>query len=466
MKKNAIIYGETESAVQKTAVEELTKCLLGYTLEYPVCIPCGNEEAYADHRHIYLGTRENNAYLKEHLDGALLEEQSYRILVKDDTVMIEGYDDAGVLYGTLDFYSKYLLKREHPRGTRYPENPFEKEHLPDFTLISAPSVKERGLWTWGHVIYDYRAYLDNMMKLKMNSVTIWNDFAPINGKEIVACAHARGIKVMWGFSWLWNSSHRKVDIKNLEGKSEQILAQYEREYAPMGGDGIYFQTFTEVKGEALDGVFIAEAATAFVNRTAALFYEKYPDLAIQFGLHATSVKERLDYIKKVDSRIRIVWEDAGAFPFAYVPAQVDGFDETKEFVGKIARLRGEGERFGAVTKGLICLDWRHFSHLRGPHHLGVSERGTKEKIAEGRRGTWRYVQAQWLALADKAQEMVKEMVCAASGDIGVWALVEDGAFEESIVYPVALYAEMLWEAEKDTKTLMAEVALKRYVTFA
>ena len=53
-----------------------------------------------------------------------------------------------------------------------------------------------------------------------------------------------------------------------------------------------------------------------------------------------------------------------------------------------------------------------------------------------------------------------------NGELMLTALVEDGMFEENIMYPVALYAEMLWDAEADLDTLMSEVALRAYVEFA
>jgi hypothetical protein len=34
------------------------------------------------------------------------------------------------------------------------------------------------------------------------------------------------------------------------------------------------------------------------------------------------------------------------------------------------------------------------------------------------------------------------------------------------MYPVALYAEMLWDAQADLDTLKSEVALRAYVEFA
>ena len=86
---------------------------------------------------------------------------------------------------------------------------------------------------------------------------------------------------------------------------------------------------------------------------------------MQFGLHATSVNNRLEFIKTVDPRIRIVWEDCGAFPFAYMPNNLQNFDATKKFIGEISNLRGKDDRFGVVTKGLVKLDWTQFEHSKG-----------------------------------------------------------------------------------------------------
>ena len=58
------------------------------------------------------------------------------------------------------------------------------------------------------------------------------------------------------------------------------------------------------------------------------------------------------------------------------------------------------------------------------------------------------------------------MAQAKSGELMLTALVEDGMFEENIMYPVALYAEMLWNCEAELGTLMSEVALRGYVDFA
>ena len=79
---------------------------------------------------------------------------------------------------------------------------------------------------------------------------------------------------------------------------------------------------------------------------------------------------------------------------------------------------------------------------------------------------WRYIQAQWIANADKAYDMFKTMCEECYGDLYITALVEDGMFEENIMYPVALYSEMLWDTDCDFKEMMSSVALRNYVEFA
>jgi len=466
MKPFAVIFGSNISEIQKRAVEELSKILLDETLEYPVCREYKEDADMSDYTGIYLGTKESHSYIREHSQRELTKPEEYCLRVEKDHVIIEGYDDAGVLYGAIDFYNRYILKHEHPdRGLCW-LNAAGEDGLVPFEYASSPSVRERGLWTWGHVIYDYRGYIDHMMKLKMNSVIIWNDFAPVNARDIIDYAHARNVKVIWGFSWLWDTHCERADLRHLDGCAETILAKYESEYADLGVDGIYFQTFTELKSDRIDGVVIAKAAADLVNETAARFYERHPTLELQFGLHATSVKNRLAFIGAVDSRIRIVWEDCGAFPFSYDSCDVSGFEETQAFVGTVARLRGENDRFGVVTKGLVNLDWAKFEYARGAYCPGVSSEWMKKNRTEQKRKIWRYIQSGWLRHSDKAHEAVREMCRIKNGDLCIYALVEDGMFEENIMYPVALYSEMLWDCECDLDQTIQDVARRSYVTFA
>ncbi len=466
MKKIAIVYGSLTNSIQMRAIKELSEFLLDFTMEYPICVEYGKFDV-TDYRCIYVGTKENNLYIKNASKMDLTHDEEYYIKVEDDTAIIQGSDDKGVLYGCIDFYNKYILKFEYPHdGWTYRFNIFENETLPDFEYTSRPSVKNRGLWTWGHVIYDYRGYIDNMVKLKMNSVIIWNDFPPVNAKEMVEYAHSVGIRIFWGYSWGWSTACDKIDMNTLDKLPAEIFEQYQNQYANLGADGIYFQSFTELDSEYIGDVLIADAVTNFVNNTSELFLNEYPDMEIQWGLHANSVNKKLESIKNTNPKITIVWENCGSFPFSYVPCDVENFDETLDFVDKISVLRGEDDKFGVVTKGLVKLKWASFEHLNNSHYLGTSSAKMKANRIVRKNKIWKYIQAGWISYADKALEMVKRMAENKDGDLYVFALVEDGMFEENIMYPVALYSEMLWDKDGDIKEMMSSVATRSYVDFA
>lgn len=466
MSKIAIIYGESETALQKKAIEVLSKLLLDYTFQYPTCLKYDNETNIDDCIHIYIGTALNNPIVREKSAVPLKRSEEYCIKVINGEAFIEGYDDAGVLYGCIDFYNKYILKLEYPHdGWRFVVDPFEKP-LPDFEYTSFPSVKNRGIWTWGHVIYDYKKFIDNMVLLKLNCITIWNDFAPINAREIIEYAHDSGIKVFWGYSWGWENGCNHTTLEQLLETTDDIVSKYEKEYASLGGDGIYFQSCTELNTDKIGDKVIADAVCELVNNTAERLYLKYPELELQFGLHATSVKNKLEFIKKVNPKIRIVWENCGSFPFCYIPKDIARFEETKDFVKEIAFLRGIDDKFGVVTKGIVKLDWFNFEHLNGPAFIGTSTEYMKANRVVRKNKIWKYIQAYWLSYADKAHEMVKTLAELKGGDLFITPLVEDGMFEENIMFVVALFSEMMWDTTTETSQMITEVALRNYVDFA
>lgn len=459
MNKVAIIYGDYD--VEKKAIELLTEIILDFTIQYPICINSSEEKNLDGYTKIYIGTKQTNQYIGKNSTVVLTHPEEYAVSVSSGTAVIEGSDPSGVLYGCSDFYNKYLADVEYTKDdATYWENPFKNE-LPDFSLQSHPTVKNRGIWTWGHVIYDYRSFIDNMVRLKLNTITIWNDYVPVNAKAIVDYAHESGIKVIWGYSWLWDTDCSAVDIT----KIDDILKKYEKEYLPLGADGIYFQSFTELNSEYIGDVLIADVVTSFVNKASGMFFEKYPHLELQFGLHANSVRERLEYIKNVDPRIRIVWEDCGAFPFCYATNN-DSFEDTMRFVKNAARLRDENDRFGVVTKGLTKLNWDSFEHSDGSIFAGVSSKRIKANRILRKKPIWKYVESFWFTHAGFAAEAVKIMAEEKAGNLFISALIEDGMFEENIMLPAALYAEMLWSPYTDKDILMSEVSRRNYVEFA
>jgi len=202
-----------------------------------------------------------------------------------------------------------------------------------------------------------------------------------------------------------------------------------------------------------------------VNHTSAKLFEKHPDLELQFGLHTNSVKDKLPYIAATDPRIRIVWENCGSFPFdcTYSP---DSFEKTVDFVNRIAVLRGESDKFGVVTKGFTGLDWDKFVHADSPVLIGQGSKGFIANRVARKSKTWRMAQALWMTHAAQAKEMIRTLAQAKQGDLVLCAVLEDGVFEENILYPVALYGQMLWDWSEDIGQMMNDVALRSYVEFA
>lgn len=388
--------------------------------------------------------------------------KAYKNDFGNDTVILAGDGYTNTLYAAVDFKNKYMVKARNAdvHSPVYYFNDIFNCDMPEYDESFVPYIKERALWTWGYVIYNYRGYIDNMLKLKLNTLIIWNDFPPVNASELVEYAHKKGIKIIWGFEWGWDTNCAEIDISDINAISDNVIATYEKYYAHLGGDGIYFQTFTETDKESLNGILIADAAVNLVNSTSAKLLDKYPNLHIQFGLHATSVKNKLEYIKKVDDRVMILWEDCGAFPYDYIPKKIENFDETAAFSKEIENLRSGS--FGALFKGMTALDWTSFKHQPGSFVIGEYEKDFIAAKLKEKQKIWKYVQSYWISNA----KYVKSTVENFNDTTLVAALVEDGVFDEKVWFPVAVYAEILWNPHRSTEDILTETALMSDVSFA
>ena len=412
--KFKLVYGEY-SGLEKKAIDLVSRELSEY-LNY--VMPAKKASDIADDElkncNLIIIGLQSNPILKKLAEKGLYKnaecKEGYSLKVTksafDDNaqmVIISGYDEAGVLYGAVDFAAYYIpfAENTHDHG-HYFRNIFDGEALPEYESISSPSVSQRGIWSWGHVIYDYKKYIQNMVRLKMNTLIVWNDFLPLNIKEVINEAHEHGIKIYLGFSWGWNEARSQnggLDISDdtaLRKISDIILAKYDHEYSKLDIDGIYFQSFTETNVETNHNIVIAERVVKMVNEIAEELFVRKPDLSLMFGLHASSVAQKLEYIKKTDERIMIVWEDCGAFPYAYSPYKIEGFKETCELSEKIAVLRGENDSFGIVSKGLVCLDWSTFEHQTGEFVMGQQSDAFIKKRTEEKSKLWNYVNAYWM----------------------------------------------------------------------
>lgn len=393
--------------------------------------------------------------------------EGFKIIVNEaegenQSIEIVACDETNILYAASDFRNVYLPYAKYKIRDNvvdfYHSKPF-CDALRAFNYESKPRIRQRGLWTWGHTIYDYKKYIDNMVTLKMNTIIIWNDYVPVNIDDVIEYAHKNGVKIYLGFPWGWDTKCDKNDISDTSRLTKSVVEKYKSEYLSLNCDGIYFQSFTELSGDNINGVNIAEAVTDFVNNTAREIYELNPGLSLLFGLHATSVKNRMDVFKKIDPRIAIIWEDMGAFPYNNSSDVTDNFDETQKMNCLAQNLRDGG--FGAVLKGNYRLDWDTFEHQQGPYIMGVCSDSELKRRAEEKKPLLKKIQADWIINAKYAYELIKDF----DENAMVTVLAEDGLFEEILSYPVALYAQMMWDSSESLDKIMHMVAQMPDVDF-
>ncbi len=483
-----LIYDKYEGFYERAA-NKLAGALSG---QVGYVIPAFSEndatdELIASNNVAFVGDKDSN-YLSKLIADCVIKapsaSQGYSLKVCDSpfnsefkTILVCGFDAIGTLYGAVDFYNHYMGSVMYRHGAaevtqeKYFDIPLTKK-TPDFELCSAPAISQRAIWTWGHCIYDYRNFFQNMLSLKLNQAVIWNDFAPLNGKAIVDYAHSLGITVYWGFSWGWGNNNNclqegeRIDSDDLIARwAENVYTDYRDNYECTGADGIYFQSFTETKSENLDGILIAPTVVKWVNTISARLFETYPELDIEFGLHATSVNTHLDDIAKVDSRISIVWEDCGAFPYNYNPEALSDFDETVELNRVICTLRGEDEKFGAVLKGMTKLDWHKFENQLGSYIMGENDTRFIGKRSEMKEKIWRNIQSYWIENSEYAQKIISDIAKYTRGTASVQMLVEDGCFEDGVFFPVALCSELMWSPDGNLLHTIGETARFPLVRF-
>ena len=245
-----------------------------------------------------------------------------------------------------------------------------------------------------------------------------------------------------------------------------MAAFYREKILPVGADGIYFQSFTETYESEITGVSIAEAVVLWVSGISARLYREFPTLEIRFGLHATSVANSLERFASLDRRMKIVFEDCGAFPYAYDPTRIEDFDATRDFASRAVKLCGEG-RYGCIYKGMPTLYWCRllpsgekesvFHHITEPFLLGEAGDAKVDALLNERREAWKYCQAEWIRNADYVRRETAALAEETGGDTTIQLLCEYGALEKGLFLPMLLASEMLWNPSEDKDSVIERV---------
>lgn len=468
-------YGGMEKRAIELLSKEAGKYLVRNDGVYTIYVlSCEKEGKPIEKNAIVIGLYEQSETVRKYVGQGEIKENGFLVKViknpADEScriVILTAHEETELFYAAVSFLDDYIPANAPLFGSvPMPQKIFDSQ-LREYFYSESSKNKTRSVFTWGHPINDYRAYIENMARLKLNQLIVWNDYVPLNVRDVIEYAHSYGIEVIFGYAWGWIDGCANItDIGDarLTQLKEQVIRQYEENYADIGCDGIYFQSFTERSDEYIGGRLIAEAVTTFVNDTAAELLEKHPKLKLQFGLHALSVHGHLDEIAKVDKRVEIIWEDCGVFPYHYLPEVHDEeeFEKALEFTKKVLTLRGKDAPVGLVFKGVMMLDWSHFVYQSGPFVLGDNSREIVEHDRKLRAGGWKVFSAEWMQYGQYAMRMLKFIEENALGDVN---LCIAGTFEGGIYFPQAVCAQMFRTLDEDYGVTMNKVARRDCVIF-
>lgn len=471
-KRWTVLYGEYRGLEQQALTELYRGLNLYVNYVMPVRAAAEVEPASLEHV-LLLGTAATNpriaGLIAQKAIPAPTGAEGYTLWIANAPwnaehrlIVIAGADAAGVYYGVQELlasFSDMWVPFDKPVQRRA-----ALAKLPDRLAVEVPAVRERGIWTWGYVMYDYRRFLDNMARLKLNMLTVWNSEAPLNLREIADYAHQRGIKIIVGYNWGWG--YENLSVARAEDRTfikKLALDTYRKEYAGQPIDGIYFQTLTEHKTQEIEGRTVAAWCCEMVNDIARELYAMTPGLSIQFGLHATSIRDHYTDLAALDPRMIITWEDAGALPYSYSPDPTagDGYEATLAYSKRLAAFR-PGSQFAIVPKGWMCLRWNDEFAKHGPFLLGERDPDFLRERLAARQGEWNGINSLWLRHYPLAARFYRELL-EVNNNILSTALVEDGMLDGRIQSSVALFAEMLWNPRQSDADLLAR-ALRPYVT--
>ena len=461
-----VVYGTAEGP-EGRALELLTSELGSiyvrdpgvYTLHVMPCEKAGTGAVPQMTNAFLLGTLASNAELAEWVKPGDVPKDGYLVRTVDGgrKVVLAGDTPAAVIWAVSDFLEDGLaaLSVAEWDGLRYRSKIFERPALGAYESRRAPRTKVRSVFTWAHVIDDYRAYFRNLARLKVNEAILWNNRPPVNAREVAAYARSWGVSVLWGYAWGWSTDCTQVDFAHLDRMEDDIVREWREVWKPLGGDGIYFQSFTEIGVKEIDGHPIAETVVGLVNRVTKRIRAESPSERIVFGLHASSVSDRLAEIDRTDPSVEIYWEDCGGWPFNYgrkfdVAAQNALTD----------RILAEDREVALVIKCMLVQDWKRFAYQSGPYVLGCDSEATKAEDARVADELWKPFLADWQARGRIAYDLIRRIQTARPDRPA--ALNAAVNLNGAIRPPMALVSELFWSADEPYETIVNRVLRRTY----
>ena len=465
-----IIYNNY-SGITKRAVnllsKEAGKLLIRQEAVYRIYIlPCEKEGTEVSKNAFFLSLYDESPMIQKFVSADEVPEDGFTVKVMknpDDEegrfVFLTAKTEQELFYAVVSFLDDYIPKYAPWGGSNHMPDLIFDTPMEECCYSETPDHKTRSIFTWGHSINDYRAYIDNMARVKLNEVVFWNDHIPINIDEVIEYAHSYGIRVVLGYSWGWReigNKAKEITEESIVKLKELIIKTYKEKYAPVKCDGIYFQSFTERHEDRVGGKLISELVTDMVNEIAVELWKITPDLRLIFGLHASSVKKHLDQIGRIDPKIEILWEDCGDFPFYYNSSveSEEKFNETLDFIKQILELR-DGKGVGLVFKGVMMLDWSKGVGQHGPYVMGENAQQIIDHDRRMRANAWRLFSATWMRSGEDAYRAMKFIN---ENQLSDTTMCIAGTFDGGIYLPFALSAQMFRRTDESYQYMLERVS--------
>lgn len=436
-------------------------------------LPCEKEGAEFAKNTILLGLYEESREISKYVSPEEVPAGGFAVKIVENPadpeegriVILTAHEESELLYAAIHFLDDYIPAHAPLHGSNAMPDLIYDSPIKPYFYSEIPDHKRRSIFTWGHPISDFRGYIDNMVRMKYNELILWNDYVPLNIRDVIEYAHSYGIRVFLGYAWGWKPNCRgitELSEADLAEIKSGIIEAYREKYLPLNCDGIYFQSFTEMKRANIGERNVAETVVSLVNSAVEELWKITPDLKLIFGLHATSVREQLDEIEKVDRRIEILWEDCGEFPYHYRPFIKDRekFENNFEFIRGLLELR-DGVGVGLVFKGMMVMDWKKFVPQSGPYVMGNNAESIADHDRGIRRNAWRIFSANWMESCPDALRMMQFINEHQKGDVLMNVAVngDGGAY-----LPMALCGEMFRKAPSSAPELLRKVAARPYVS--
>lgn len=403
-----------------------------------------------DENSVVIGVGSENELLKKFIDPAAIPADGFILQKRDNPqypgkqlVLIAGSNAAAVLYGVVTLVDDVLLSQT-PRDNNAVISDTDVFGVPmkDFTMTDAPASRIRSVFTWAHPIGNMYEYFRNMARLKFNRVYMWNEFPPVNAAEIVNYAHSWGIETFWGFAWGWSTNCPGTDTADLDALRKNILDEYYDVWAKLPGDGIYFQSFTEMVQREINGRSVADCVIELVNGITGELLKKDPALKIVFGLHASSVKDDLEIIARSDARLEILWEDCGNFPFNCInEVPTPGKD-----LAFVRDLFAQNHFMGLVYKCQLTQKWADFAHQSGAYILGHNGSKMQTNDLAVTESSWRNYKAVWSEHGKIAYDLAQVIQSEGGPDVEMNVAAQ---LNGPIHWPTALTAELFWNSNRN-----------------